>query len=76
MDGPLFDENTFLGIRVNAMVFWIAFTFMLVLFTSPAVYLPLIFGYGPVAAATAGVVALSLNVAVPLLIARRTRTSD
>lgn len=71
MSRPLFDEQTFLGYRVNTRLFWITFTLMMVFFTSPVAHAPFFLGYDPIVAVFAGLGALVVNVAVPLYVAHR-----
>lgn len=76
MARPLFDEQTFLGYRVNTRLFWIVFTLMMVFFTSPVAHFPFFFGYDPMVAVLAGLFALAVNVLVPLYVAHRSWRSS
>lgn len=69
MSDTFFDEETFVGIKVDPRVLWIAFTLLLVLFTSPLAHLPFLFGYGPLAAIITGFLAAVANVIISVFLA-------
>lgn len=71
MADVLFDENTFMGYQVNTRLFWIIFTLMMVLFTSPLAHLPFLLGYGILTCVAVGMIAIVFNVAIPIYIAHR-----
>lgn len=66
-----FDENTFLGYRVNTRLFWVIFTLLMVFLTSPLAHLPFLLGYGPIPAILIGAMAVVFNLVIPLYVAHR-----